>query len=38
MIGEQPPDVVLMDRDARPVHLSELLGRPLVLVFLRWLG
>lgn len=32
------PDVELLDRAGRPVSLRQWRGRPVVLVFLRWLG
>lgn len=36
--GERAPDFTLVDTSGESVRLSELLGRPIVLVFLRWLG
>lgn len=32
------PDVTLLALDGIPVELCEVTGRPLLLVFLRWLG
>jgi peroxiredoxin len=32
------PDLVFAGGDGAPVRLSEWRGRPVVLIFLRWLG
>jgi peroxiredoxin len=37
-VGERAPDFTLVDTSGEPTTLSDLLGRPVVLVFLRWLG
>ena len=37
-VGEPAPDFTLTDVDGKIVTLSELRGRWVVLVFLRWLG
>jgi peroxiredoxin len=34
----QAPDIHLLDAQGRRVSLRRWRGRPLVLVFLRWLG
>jgi peroxiredoxin len=38
VIGRPAPDLSFLDKDGRPVELASLRGRPLLLVFLRWLG
>jgi peroxiredoxin len=37
-VGDPAPDFALADTRGRRVVLSALRGRPVVLVFLRWLG
>ena len=37
-IGDRAPDFTLLDSVCDAVTLSDLRGRPVVLVFLRWLG
>jgi cytochrome oxidase Cu insertion factor (SCO1/SenC/PrrC family) len=34
-VGEKLPDLAFEDLDGRPVHLSDLRGHPLLLVFER---
>ncbi len=34
-VGDLAPDFTLTDTNGEPVHLEELRGRPLVLVFYR---
>lgn len=36
--GDPAPDFTLPDPTGETVRLAELRGRPVVLVFLRWLG
>jgi peroxiredoxin len=36
--GDRAPDFTLVDTAGESVKLSELRGRPVVLIFLRWLG
>jgi peroxiredoxin len=36
--GDRAPDFTLRDMFGESVTLSALRGRPVVLVFLRWLG
>lgn len=36
--GTDVHDVELLDQQGRSVFLRDLRGRPVVLVFLRWLG
>lgn len=36
--GFPAPDVTFLDGDGRPVALHDFRGRPMLLVFLRWLG
>jgi peroxiredoxin len=38
VIGRPAPDLRFLDKDGNPVELVSLRGRPVVLVFLRWLG
>ena len=35
---EQAPDVTFLDAEGRAVALRRYRGRPVLLVFLRWLG
>ena len=35
---ERAPDVTFLDAEGRSVALREFRGRPVLLVFLRWLG
>lgn len=37
-VGDRAPDLSLTSTTGRSVSLSSLRGRPIVLVFLRWLG
>lgn len=37
-VGDRAPDFTLADTSGRRVTLSSFRGRPVVLVFLRWLG
>ena len=37
-VGDRAPDFTLPDTSGRRVTLSALRGRPVVLIFLRWLG
>jgi peroxiredoxin len=37
-VGDRAPDVELMSTTGERIALSSLRGRPVVLVFLRWLG
>jgi len=37
-IGARVPDLTLLRPDGRSLALSSLLGRPLVVIFLRHLG
>jgi mycoredoxin-dependent peroxiredoxin len=37
-LGDRAPDFTLVDTAGESVKLSELRGRPVVLIFLRWLG
>ena len=36
--GTDVHDVELLDKQVRSVFLRDLRGRPVVLVFLRWMG
>jgi peroxiredoxin len=38
VIGRPAPDLRFLDQDGNTVALTSLRGRPVVLVFLRWLG
>lgn len=40
MMSDRPlaPDVELLDQNGRTVSLRQWRGRPVVMVFLRWLG
>jgi peroxiredoxin len=37
-VGDLAPDFALADTSGRQVTLSSFRGRPVVLIFLRWLG
>ncbi len=36
--GRDVDDIELLDQEGRVVRLGDFHGRPVVLVFLRWLG
>ena len=38
MLGDAAPDVTFTDQGGREIRLRDLPERPLVLMFLRWLG
>ena len=37
-VGDRAPDLALTSTTGERIALSSFLGRPVVLVFLRWLG
>jgi len=38
VIGQPAPDLTFFDHDGARVDLASMRGRPVLLVFLRWLG